>query len=296
MLLQTEELEIDDEANKLADAISSVKLSQVSKLSKFSKGENFSRYCDRFLEYIKISQVRDRNLYLYFLQNMDDETYTILKTAKLTPEEKANGMLFVEIYKRIIYGSEKISLRNEVIDCKQNFDEGVRDYAFRILEKADIAFDDPNTRDENCLMAFLRGVRDTHIKRRKVNSRSRSQDRSHARGRSESADSWRSNSSQGSEEHSVSRGRTRNRSRKGRSPRSYNSREPSRPRWNNKTCWNCNKRGHLQRQCWYRNSQHQRFQQHSQSTDGQSNGYKRQQHRGNFDFQLPNGTYNQHLN
>ena len=102
VLLQTEESEIDDEANKLADAISSVKLSQVSKLSKFSKGENFSRYCDRFLEYIKISRMRDRDLYLYFLQNMDDETYTILKTAKLTPEEKADGKLFVEIYKRII--------------------------------------------------------------------------------------------------------------------------------------------------------------------------------------------------
>ena len=117
------------EIDNLKDVISSIKLSHVSKLSKYSKGENFSRYCDRFLEYIRITRMKDRNLYLHFLQKMDDETYTILKTAKLTTEQKANGKLFVPIYKELIYGSEKTSLRNEVIDCKQNFGESVRDYA-----------------------------------------------------------------------------------------------------------------------------------------------------------------------
>ena len=302
--------------DNLKDAISSIKLSHVSKLSKYSKGENFSRYCDRFLEYIRITRMKDRNLYLYFLQKMDDETYTILKTAKLTTEQKANGKLFVPIYKELIYGSEKTSLRNEVIDCKQNFGESVRDYAYRILEKANIAFEDSKVREDNCLMTLLRGVRDTHIKRKlnevslqsfdeavkyaekleriermlnpeqnitpilreisdfkfrskREDSRSRDRYRSSSRGRDSSSESWRSNSSRGSDRQSRSRGQnwsnnsrnrenfgSRNRSRENgrRSNFSQRSRSQNRAiqRYSDKTCWNCNKRGHIQRNCWSR--------------------------------------------
>ena len=302
--------------DNLKDAISSMKLSHVTKLSKYSKGENFSRYCDRFLEYIRITRMRDRNLYLYFLQKMDDETYTILKTAKLNTEQKANGKLFVPIYKELIYGSEKSSLRNEVIDCKQNFGESVRDYAYRILEKANIAFEDSKVREDNCLMTLLRGVRDTHIKRKlnevslqsfdeavkyaekleriermlnpeqniapilreisdfkfrpqRLESRSRDRFRSSSRGRDSSNESWRSNSTRGSDRQFRSRGRSwsnnsrnrenfgsRNRSREnGRRPNfSQRGRSQNRaPQRNfNKTCWNCNKRGHIQRNCWSR--------------------------------------------
>ena len=58
--------EDNQEVSHLATAISTIKLSNITKLYKFSKGENFARYCDRFLEFIRISRVRDPNLYLFF--------------------------------------------------------------------------------------------------------------------------------------------------------------------------------------------------------------------------------------
>ena len=360
--------EDNQEVSNLATAISTIKLSNITKLYKFSKGENFARYCDRFLEFIRISRVRDPNLYLFFLQKMDNETYTILKTAKLSAEEKANAKLFIKIYKDLIYGNEKMSLRNEVIDCKQNFGENVRDYACRILEKSNMAFDDPKTREEYCLMAFLRGVRNTHIKRklnevslekfdeavrwaekleriermlnpeqnvapilrensdfsfrpRRVESRSRSHERSSSRGRS---NSWRSNSSQGSERHSRSRDESRSRSRERgrswsngsrnreqrkpffnnnrggwRSQRGRNSRGgPSRNQKTDKICWNCQKRGHLRRNCWSRRPLHQQFQQDTQARQGQSTVYHVQSPpvQGSMNYQQPLIMNNQALN
>ena len=42
-----------------------MRLSQITKLRKFSKGENFSRYCERFQEFVTITKMRDNNLHLY---------------------------------------------------------------------------------------------------------------------------------------------------------------------------------------------------------------------------------------
>ncbi len=151
---------------KLTEVLSTIKLSHVTKLRKYTKGENFARFCNRFLEYIQITRMRDSNLYMFFLQNVCDETYTILHSAVLSDREKKDAKLFCKIFKDIIYGEEKVSLQNEFIDCKQNVGETVMDYAYRLQEKADIAFVDPQTSKDSCFLAFLRGVRNPHIKRK----------------------------------------------------------------------------------------------------------------------------------
>ena len=102
----------------------------------------------------------------FFLQQMDDITYTTLEAVDLTAEEKEKPELFVNVYKNVIYGDESIPLKNEFITCKQESDENVEEFAFKLQSKGKIAFTDNKVRDENCLLSFIRGVRSTYIKRK----------------------------------------------------------------------------------------------------------------------------------
>ena len=151
---------------ELSNSLSKVKISQITKLRKFSKGENFSRFCERFREYISITKISDQNLYMLFLQNVDDERYSVLKTVKMTTLQKENPELFCDVYINVIYGDESISLKNDLMDCKQKSDEDVAEFAYRLREKANIAYSDPDLGEENCLLTFIRGVKDVYIKRR----------------------------------------------------------------------------------------------------------------------------------
>ena len=156
------------EVAEVTKALTKMKLSQVTKLRKYNKGENFSRFCERFKEYIYITKIKDQKLYLFLLQNVDDETYSTLKSVHLEEVEMRDEEKFCEAYKKVIYGDEGIHLKSEVMDCKQQSDEDVSDFAYRLKEKASIAFDDQNLTDEACLLSFVRGVKDTYI-RRKLN-------------------------------------------------------------------------------------------------------------------------------
>jgi exonuclease VII small subunit len=152
---------------ELTETLSKLKLTQSIKLPKFQKGDNFARYCQRFLEYIEISTISDKNLYMYFLQNInDDQTYSMLKTIELTPEQKASAQAFCPLYKTAIYGEVSIYLKNEVMECKQRNDEAISDFVYRLREKASIAYTDPAILEENCFIAFLRGVKDPQLKRK----------------------------------------------------------------------------------------------------------------------------------
>ena len=154
----------EEETDNLSDALSSIKLSHITKIRKFSNGENFSRFCERFKEYIYITKIRDQNLYVFFLQSVDDKTYSILKTVTLKPSDKCDAEAFCEIYKREIYGDESLSLKNDVLNCQQNSDETISEYAYRLREKANIAYLNTEMGEENCLLAFLRGVKNIDIK------------------------------------------------------------------------------------------------------------------------------------
>ena len=150
----------------LTEAISKLQITQTTKMPIFQKGENFSRYCERFQEYIYIAKIADPNLYMFFLQNLNDETYATLKSVILTDPEKADEKQFLNIYKKAIYGNEEIFLKNAVFECKQLPSESISDYAYKLREKATIAYQTMEDVEGNCLLVFLRGVRDLQIKRK----------------------------------------------------------------------------------------------------------------------------------
>ena len=65
------------------------------------------------------------NQYAFFMQNVDDQTYSILKSVRVSDEQKADKALFCALFKRAIYGEESLSLKNEVRDCKQKSSESI---------------------------------------------------------------------------------------------------------------------------------------------------------------------------
>ena len=145
-------------------------LGHVTKLRKFEKGENFSRFCERFQEYVQMTDMKGNQLHFFFLQHVDDETYSTLKAVNLKEEEKQNCALFCELYKKAIYGTDSVPLKNEVLECKQETGESISTFSHRIREKASVAFSTVEAIDENSLLALMRGIRNSDIRRKLAES------------------------------------------------------------------------------------------------------------------------------
>ena len=141
------------------------------RLKQYSKGGNFSRFCERFVEYVHIAKIEDPDLFMLLLQNVDDETYSILKTVQLSTTQKRNATQFCDLYKTAIYGDEEVTLKTDLMRCRQKMGEDITSYAFRLREKANIAYTDNEIGEENCLLVFLQNVSDDEM-RKKLNEAS----------------------------------------------------------------------------------------------------------------------------
>ena len=150
----------------IISSLKDLKISYPTKYPKYKKGDSFARYCEKFQEKVLISKKSDPNLYIYFLQNVDDETYAKLKLVNLSENQKADATSFCALYKTAIYGSQQVQLINEARDCRQESDESITDYAFKLSEKANIAHTDPVISEQECFLTFLRGVYNKNIKRK----------------------------------------------------------------------------------------------------------------------------------
>ena len=237
-------------------------LGHMTKLRKFEKGENFSRFCERFQEYVQIADIKGSQLHFFFLQHVDDETYSTLKAVNLKEEEKQDSALFCELYKQAIYGTDSVPLKNEILECKQEIGESISTFSHRIREKASVAFSTVEAIDENSLLALMRGIRDSDIRRKlaestvstfsealklakkleKISSMfdSEIQPASILKGSTSYFDQKSQKDDQQKTADSFLR---RNRSRHG----GTNSREPY---FERRRCWRCNRIGHLKRNCY----------------------------------------------
>lgn len=161
-----------DDNDDLAHAINalSFRVANPSSIKKFEKGDNFAKFCERFMEHITINQISAENSYLVFLQNIqDDNMYTLIKSIQLTPEQKINPEQFIQIFRDRVYGENLLVLRNELHSCTQKKSESVSEYAHRLRDKSSIAYpNNPNQANDDCLIVFLRGLFNPVMKR-KVN-------------------------------------------------------------------------------------------------------------------------------
>ena len=137
----------------------------ITKFRKFERGDHFAIFCDRFIEYVYISKIRDINLYLIFLQYInDDQTYSNLKCVELTSIQRGDAKMFCEKYKQAYYGEESTLLKNELLSCNQRAGESIDDYVYRLRKNAKVAYKNLENANKNCLLAFLRGVQDHNMK------------------------------------------------------------------------------------------------------------------------------------
>ena len=111
-------------------------------------------------------KIEDENMHLLFLQYLDDETYAKLNSIYLNDSERKSIDAFCNILKIVIYGEESTVVQSEVLDCKQLSDESVEEFAYRLKEKALIAFPNEQESDRQCQLTFVRNVKDPHIKSR----------------------------------------------------------------------------------------------------------------------------------
>ena len=152
----------------LCDALDSLKLTQVFQITKYSTGNNFWRFCQKFIDFCSLTGLKHADLNIVLLQHVDDQTYSKLKTVKLTDVEKSDAEIFCRIYQQAIYGDEEMRLKTELLTCQQNEGENVDGFVHRLRDKATMAYRDQEVSDDNCLLALLNGVRSIDM-RRKLN-------------------------------------------------------------------------------------------------------------------------------
>ena len=133
----------------------------------FQFGENFDLFCRRYVQFISLNKLQNSNLYMHFLQMLDDKTYQKLVDVELNTAEKRYAALFCRRYFDEYYPkSTKNCLQNEILDCKQDINESIDEYSLRLKANVRIAFPENCKWETNCLLAFLNGIRNAEIKRK----------------------------------------------------------------------------------------------------------------------------------
>ena len=159
--LDSSDSEEEDEEN---GEILNSKLARITKLKRFEKGHNFAMFCERFLSYVRIANLKGPYLHEHLLQNVDDETYSVLRAVQLSRQEMKDPKLFCAMYREAIYGNAATVLKNDLLECRQKQEESISEYVFRLRAKSSVAYLDEKMARENCLLALLRGVRSKYMK------------------------------------------------------------------------------------------------------------------------------------
>ena len=171
----TENLPKEEEAP--ADSKNKGHKPNIPRMKSFTNGENFARFITRFTEHVTYNGIQDCNLYLYFLTLLDEITYDKLRKIQLTKAEKQNSKSFCQKYIEAYYPKgQKSTLRNEMINVKQQAEEGIEDFAFRVSELGLTAYGDGSAFEPACITAFIQGVTDAKIKYELLKDKSDSYD------------------------------------------------------------------------------------------------------------------------
>ena len=156
----------------LSQAISTLALSSMTKPPKFKKGESFAKHCDRFLDYIRITrQERNASKDILFLQNVDDVTYGKLSQVTLSQWDIVDTKAMLMEFKRKYYGGNSAFLKERLQQSKQLQSESIEQYAMRLREIADVAYQGDNELvNDNCFIAFRKGIFKDTIRRKVAES------------------------------------------------------------------------------------------------------------------------------
>ena len=134
---------------------------------KFKRGDNFSRFCENFRDYVKLAALPSTNLNIYFLTLLDSFTKEKLKSVSLSTREKSSAELFTAAYiSKMTPRHEAESLKLKLLDEKQRKGESIEDFAFRLTEisrRAHSNTEEPS-RKSACYSTFLKGLMNKDIR------------------------------------------------------------------------------------------------------------------------------------
>lgn len=141
---------------------------KLPQLEKFKRGENFSKYCEKFLEYVTLGNISGENLPLIFLQLVDDFTRERLKKITLSTGQRRDAKQFIEEYiKKMCPPHEGSTFKARLADMIQKpSGETVEEYAYRISDTASRAYTDSEAalKEEACFSAFMKGLTDPELR------------------------------------------------------------------------------------------------------------------------------------
>ena len=151
-----------------------VSYSNMAKSPKYTKeGQDICIFLDRFEQYIELScHGNATNLELQLLSVIeDDKMYRKLKSicASLYAQQKEKVAVFVAAIRKALFpATEARMMRASLSSLKQELAESAEDYANRLINEAEKAFNpsELTLREEACLSTYIGGLREVSIKQK----------------------------------------------------------------------------------------------------------------------------------
>ena len=140
---------------------------KLPKPEKFQRGQNFTRFCNNFEDYVKLARIKDDNLNIYFLSLLDDFTKDKLKKITLSPDQRKDAGSFIPIFiEKMTPRHEAENLKLQLSDIRQSAGESIEDFAFRLREMASRAYstDEEASKLAACYSAFLKGLSNKELR------------------------------------------------------------------------------------------------------------------------------------
>ena len=165
-------VELIEQPRSVPTAVSAMKTSfnfKLPKPEKFVRGQNFPKFCTKFMDYVTLSNISGDNLHILFLNLVDEFTAEKLRKVPLSTEQKRFAQMFTTEYiKKINPSHEGRTYRTKLADLRQDSKECIEDFAYRLSDTASRAFADTPSerllREEACFSAFLKGLIDPEIR------------------------------------------------------------------------------------------------------------------------------------
>ena len=161
---QNNEDSSEDEEGEPGNAQFSFKLTRPEK---FKPGGNFASFCLDFQEHIKLTNMKDPNLHIYFLSLLDTKTKNKLRKVNLSTSQCRKPSKFIPIYRRkLMPPHEAENLQMDFSELIQDRGESLEDFGTRVEDIASLAFagDSGGHMLEACHTAFVKGLNDFELR------------------------------------------------------------------------------------------------------------------------------------
>ena len=159
-----------------SDIFSHISLYLIGKPQPYCHGDDFYQFCDRFIQFVRLHDISAK-LDLLLLSFVDNRTHAILKTVQLEDEDKSCPVKLCDAYKQAMEpGLLNGALLAQLFTLKQNINESVDNFSYRISNIAQKLRADESTINSHKFEALVQGLNSVEIKMELIRSQDISYD------------------------------------------------------------------------------------------------------------------------